>query len=127
MLLTMLKSKIHRATITDAKLNYVGSITIDKSLMENANILEYEKVQVVDIDNGERFETYAIAGEAESGVMCVNGAAARCVQPGDKIIIMTFCQLPEDKARKFKPTVLFVDNANNVKEITHYEVPGEIK
>lgn len=123
----MLKSKIHRATITDAKLNYVGSITIDKSLMENANILEYEKVQVVDIDNGERFETYAIAGEAESGVMCVNGAAARCVQPGDKIIVMTFCQLTEDKARKFKPTVLFVDSANNVKEITHYEVPGEIK
>ena len=127
MLLTMLKSKIHRAVITEAKLNYVGSITIDKSLMDNANILEYEKVQIVDIDNGNRFETYAIAGDAGSGIMCVNGAAARCVQPGDKIIIMTYCQVNEDEAMKFKPTVIFVDENNNVKEITQYERHGEIK
>ncbi len=123
----MLKSKIHRATITEAKLNYVGSITIDKTLMDNANILEYEKVQIVDIDNGERFETYTIAGEPGSGVMCVNGAAARCVQPGDRIIIMTYCQLNEERARKFKPTVVFVDDTNNIKEITQYEIHGEIK
>ena len=123
----MLKSKIHRAVITEAKLNYVGSITIDKLLMENANILEYEKVQIVDIDNGERFETYAIAGESGSGVMCINGAAARCVQPGDKIIIMTYCLISEEKAKKFKPTVIFVDDTNNIKEITQYEIHGEIK
>ena len=127
MILNMLKSKIHRAVITEAKLNYVGSITIDKSLMDNANILEYEKVQIVDIDNGNRFETYAIAGEPGSGVMCINGAAARCVQPGDKIIIMTYCQINEDEAKKFKPTVVFVNENNNVKEITQYERHGEIK
>ena len=127
MILNMLKSKIHRATITEAKLNYVGSITIDKELMDNANILEYEKVQIVDIDNGNRFETYTIAGEPGSGVMCVNGAAARCVQPGDKIIIMTYCQLTEEEAKEFKPTVVFVDEINKVKEITHYERHGEIK
>jgi aspartate 1-decarboxylase len=123
----MLKSKIHRAVITEAKLNYVGSITIDKSLMDNANILEYEKVQIVDIDNGNRFETYAIAGDAGSGVMCINGAAARCVQPGDKIIIMTYCQINEEEAKQFKPTVVFVDENNNVTEITQYERHGEIK
>lgn len=127
MILTMLKSKIHRAVVTEAKLNYVGSITIDKSLMDNANILEYEKVQIVDIDNGNRFETYAIAGEPGSCVMCINGAAARCVEPGDKIIIMTYCQINEADARKFKPTVVFVDETNNLKEITHYERHGEKK
>jgi len=127
LIITMLKSKIHRAVITEAKLNYVGSITIDKSLMDNANILEYEKVQIVDIDNGERFETYAIAGDAGSGVMCINGAAARCVQPGDKIIIMTYCLIDEEKARKFKPTVVFIEGENKIKEITHYEIHGEIK
>jgi len=127
MILTMLKSKIHRAVITEAKLNYVGSITIDSTLMGNANILEYEKVQIVDIDNGNRFETYAIAGDPGSGVMCINGAAARCVQPGDKIIIMTYCQINEEEAKKFKPTVVFVGDDNNVSEITHYEIHGQIK
>jgi len=127
MLLNMLKSKIHRAVVTDAKLNYVGSITIDKTLMDNSNILEYEKVQIVDIDNGNRFETYAIEGEPGSGVMCINGAAARCVQPGDKIIIMTFCQINEENARKLKPTVVFVDEKNNIIEIAKYEKHGEIK
>jgi len=127
MLLNMLKSKIHRAVVTDAKLNYVGSITIDKTLMDNSNILEYEKVQIVDIDNGNRFETYAIEGAPGSGVMCINGAAARCVQPGDKIIIMTFCQINEENARKLKPTVVFVDEKNNIIEIANYEKHGEIK
>lgn len=127
MILTMLKSKIHRAVVTEAKLNYVGSITIDKALMKNANILEYEKVQIVDIDNGSRFETYAIAGDAGSGVMCVNGAAARCVQPGDKIIIMTFCQINEEEAKTFKPTVVFIGDNNSVVEITDYEIHGQIK
>jgi len=127
MILTMLKSKIHRAVITEAKLNYVGSITIDKLLMDTANILEYEKVQIVDIDNGNRFETYVIAGEPGSGVMCVNGAAARCVQPYDKIIIMTYCQINEEEARSFKPTVVFVDESNNVIEIADHEIHGEIK
>ncbi len=127
MILNMLKSKIHRAVVTEAKLNYVGSITIDKTLMENSNILEYEKVQIVDIDNGNRFETYAIEGDPGSGVICINGAAARCVQPGDKIIIMTFCQINEEKARKLKPTVVFVDDTNKVIEIAHYEMHGEIK
>jgi len=127
MILTMLKSKIHRAIVTDAQLNYVGSITIDKTLMEKSNILEYEKVQIVDIDNGNRFETYVIAGDPSSGVMCINGAAARCVQPGDKIIIMTFCQVNEENAKKLKPTVVFVDEKNNVLEIAHYEMHGEIK
>jgi aspartate 1-decarboxylase len=127
MLLTMLKSKIHRAVITEAKLNYVGSITIDKSLMDTASILEYEKVQIVDIDNGNRFETYVIAGEPGSGVMCVNGAAARCVQPSDKIIIMTYCQIDQEEAKDFKPTVVFVDEANNVIELADHETHGEIK
>jgi len=127
MIITMLKSKIHRATITEAKLNYVGSITIDKLLMESANILEYEKVQIVDIDNGERFETYAIAGDPGSGVICINGAAARCVQPGDKIIIMTYCLIDQGEAINYKPTVVFVDGTNNINEITQYEIHGEIK
>lgn len=127
MILTMLKSKIHRAVVTEAKLNYVGSITIDKTLMDNANILEYEKVQIVDIENGNRFDTYAIAGEPGSGIICINGAAARCVQPGDKIIIMTYCQINEEKARKFKPTVVFVNETNAAVEISHFEIHGEIK
>lgn len=127
MILTMLKSKIHRAVITEAKLNYVGSITIDKLLMDTANILEYEKVQIVDIDNGNRFETYVITGEPGSGVVCVNGAAARCVQPLDKIIIMTYCQINEEEAKTFKPTVVFVDESNSVIEIANKEIHGEIK
>jgi len=122
----MLKSKIHRATITEANLNYVGSITIDKNLMDKANILEYEKVQIVDIDNGSRFETYVIAGKKNSGVICLNGAAARMVQKGDKIIIMSYCDLTIDEAKKFNPTVLFVDNTNIIEKLTNYERHGEI-
>ena len=89
MTLEMLKSKIHRATVTQAELNYVGSITIDESLMEDAGIIEYEKVQIADVDNGARFETYVIAGETGSGIICLNGAAARMVSTGDKVIIMS--------------------------------------
>ncbi|AVQ47157.1 aspartate 1-decarboxylase [Clostridium sporogenes] len=126
MTITMLKSKIHRATITEANLNYVGSITIDKNLMDKANILEYEKVQIVDIDNGSRFETYVIAGKKNSGVICLNGAAARMVQKGDKIIIMSYCDLTIDEAKKFNPTVLFVDNTNIIEKLTNYERHGEI-
>ena len=97
MQITMLKGKIHRAVVTQSELNYIGSITIDPVLMEAAGIYEYEKVQVVDIDNGNRLETYTIAGEKNSGMVCLNGAAARCVQTGDHVIIMSYCQLDATK------------------------------
>jgi len=127
MLLTMLKSKIHRATVTEANLNYVGSITIDKNLMEKSNILEYEKIQVVDINNGSRLETYVIPGEKGSKVICLNGAAARFVQPGDKVILMTYCQVNENEAREHKPTVVFLDDNNSISEITDCEKHGQTK
>ena len=101
----MLKGKIHRAVVTQAELDYVGSITVDMDLLDAAGILEYEKVQIVDINNGERFETYTIAGERGSGVICLNGAAARCVQKGDKIIIMAYCTLDTAEAKEHKPKV----------------------
>lgn len=127
MRLHMLKSKIHRATVTEAKLNYVGSITIDMDLMKSANIIEYEKIQVVDINNGNRLETYVIAGEPGSKVICLNGAAARFVQPGDQVILMTYCELDSEEIKKHKPVVVFVNEDNSVKEITNYERHGEIK
>lgn len=108
----MAKSKIHRATITEANLHYEGSITIDSALMEQADILPGERVQVVDISNGARFETYAITGPANSGVVCVNGAAARLVQPGDLVILITYCHLPDEQAKKHKLQVIFVDGQN---------------
>lgn len=123
----MLKSKIHRAIVTEAKLNYVGSITIDEKLMEASNIMEYEKVQVVDVDNGNRLETYVISGKPGSGVICLNGAAARFVQPGDKVIIMAYCDMTPEEAKSHKPIVIFVDENNSIKEIAHYEKHGEIK
>ncbi|CAM2943566.1 aspartate 1-decarboxylase [Hathewaya histolytica] len=125
--ITMLKSKIHRATITEANLNYVGSITIDTALLKSSGILEYEKVQIVDIDNGERLETYVIPGEENSGMICLNGAAARLVQKGDKIIIMSYALMDEKEAKKYNPTVVFVDEKNRVSEVTNYESHGEIK
>ncbi len=125
--LTMLKSKIHRATVSEANLDYVGSITVDEELLEKSGILEYEKVQVVDINNGERFETYTICGKRGSGVICLNGAAARCVQKNDKIIIMAYAQMSEEEAKNFRPTVVFVDDNNKIKEIAEYERYGEIK
>lgn len=127
MTITMLKSKIHRATVTQAELNYVGSITVDISLLEQSGIYEYEKVHIVDINNGARFETYTIAGERGSGVMCLNGAAARMVQTGDKIILMAYADVTPEEAKELKPTVVFVDEANQVCEITCYERHGEIK
>ena len=127
MQLNMLKSKIHRAVVTEAKLNYVGSITIDEDIMDKANIIECEKIQVVDVNNGSRLETYVIPGERGSGVVCLNGAAARYVQPGDKVILMTYCQLDESEAKKHKPVVVFVDETNSVTEVTNYERQGEIK
>ena len=125
--LTMLKGKIHRATVTQAELDYVGSITVDTALLKAAGILEYEKVQIVDINNGERFETYTIAGEENSGVICLNGAAARCVQTGDKIIIMAYCNMDAEEAKTHKPTVVFVDEDNKIKQISEYEKHGQIK
>lgn len=125
--LTMLKGKIHRATVTQAELDYVGSITVDTALLKAAGMLEYEKVQIVDINNGERFETYTIAGEENSGVICLNGAAARCVQKGDKIIIMAYCNMDAEEAKTHKPTVVFVDGDNKIKQISEYEKHGQIK
>lgn len=126
MTITMLKAKIHRATVTQAKLDYVGSITVDMDLLEQAGILEYEKVQIVDVNNGSRFETYTIAGERGSGVMCLNGAAARMVQTGDKIILMAYAQMTPEEASELRPTVLFVDEKNKVTKVTNYEKHGEI-
>ena len=123
----MLKGKIHRATVTQAELNYVGSITIDGALMKAAGILEYEKVQVVDIDNGSRLETYVIEGAENSGVICLNGAAARLVGVGDKVIIMAYCTLTPDEAKTHKPTVVFVDGDNKIKKISSAEKHGEIE
>lgn len=125
--LTMLKGKIHRATVKQAELNYVGSITVDEDLLDAANILEYEMVQIVDINNGNRFETYTIAGKRGSGMICLNGAAARCVQPGDKIIIMCYCQLNQIEAKTHKPHVVFVNDENRIKQCSRYESHGEIK
>ena len=126
MTITMLKAKIHRATVTHAELDYVGSITVDMDLLEQAGILEYEKVQIVDVNNGSRFETYTIAGERGSGVMCLNGAAARMVQTGDKIILMAYAQVTPEEASELRPTVLFVDEKNKVTKVTNYEKHGEI-
>ena len=126
MTITMLKAKIHRATVTQAELDYVGSITVDMDLLEQAGILEYEKVQIVDVNNGSRFETYTIAGELGSGVMCLNGAAARMVQTGDKIILMAYAQVTPEEASELRPTVLFVDEKNKVTKVTNYEKHGEI-
>jgi len=110
----MLKSKIHRATVTQADINYDGSITIDTDLLRAADILPYEKVQVLDIDNGSRLETYAIEGEAGSGVICMNGAAARLVHPGDKVIILTYHDVPDDEAHDVHPIVVMVDEKNRM-------------
>ena len=114
MLLTLLKAKIHRAKVTEANLNYVGSVTIDENLLDAAGIFENEKVQIVDINNGSRFETYAIKGERGSGKICLNGAAARMVQVGDIIIIMTYALMTPEEAKDYKPTVVFPDANNNI-------------
>ncbi|MBQ7573372.1 MAG: aspartate 1-decarboxylase [Clostridia bacterium] len=122
--ITMLKSKIHRATVTQAELDYVGSITVDIDLLEKSGIYEYEKVQVVDVNNGNRFETYTISGERGSGIICLNGAAARCVAKGDKVIIMSYAAMNETEAKTHKPTVVFVDDDNKIKKVSSYERHG---
>lgn len=124
--ITMLKGKIHRATVVQAELNYVGSITVDPVLMEAAGILEYEMVQIVDVENGSRFETYTIAGEENSGMICLNGAAARQVQVGDHIIIMAYCEMTPEEAKNHRPKVVFVNDDNKVQRVSSYEKHGEL-
>lgn len=114
MFLTLLKAKLHRATVTEANLNYTGSITIDRDLLDESGILVHEKVQVVNNNNGARFETYVIEGKRGSGVICLNGAASRLVQPGDKIIIMAYAQMTTEEAQTHKPTVLLLDDKNRI-------------
>ncbi|MGN0155145.1 MAG: aspartate 1-decarboxylase [Lachnospiraceae bacterium] len=126
MLVNMLKGKIHRATVVQAELNYVGSITVDPVLMEAAGILEYEYVQIVDVENGNRFETYTIAGEPDSGMICLNGAAARQVAVGDHIIIMSYAQMTPEEAKEHKPHVVFVDEENKIRQVSRYEKYGEL-
>ena len=128
MTMEMLNGKIHRATVVQAELNYVGSITVDQDLLDASGILEYEKVQIVDIDNGSRFETYTIAGERGSGMICLNGAAARCVSVGDKIILMSYAQMtPEEVKNDYHPNVVFVDEQNHIARVTTYEKHGLLK
>jgi aspartate 1-decarboxylase len=126
MFLTMFRSKIHRATVTEANLNYMGSITIDEALLEASGILPNEKVQVVNNNNGNRFETYVIRGPRNSGIVCLNGAAARLAQPGDVVIIIAYALLDYQEAQTFKPTVVMVDSKNRVTATKKTEAHGEI-
>ncbi len=126
MLISMLKGKIHRATVVQAELNYVGSITVDPVLMEAAGIYEYEKVQVVDINNGNRLWTYTIAGEPGSGMICLNGAAARKVDVQDKVIIMSYCEMTPEEGKEHHPKVVFVDEKNQITKVSSYEKHGEL-
>jgi len=123
---TMLKSKIHRATVTEADIQYEGSITIDKGLMEAADILPYEQVHVLDIDNGSRLETYVIEGERDSGVICINGAAARLVSVGDKVIIISYQTVSEADATDIAPKLVFVDG-RNVRVERHVETGSALR
>lgn len=126
MLTQVLKAKIHRATVTQAELDYVGSITIDQTLMEASGIREYERVQVVDINNGNRLETYVIAGERDSGVICLNGAAARLVEIDDMVIIMAYVWLNEQELETHTPKVVFVDHENKVVQVAIKEQHGPL-
>lgn len=114
MYIQILKSKIHQAIVTEANLYYVGSITIDEDLMDAAHLVEYEKVQVVNINNGERFETYVIKGERGSGVLCLNGPAARLAVPGDVVLVISYCSIEVEKAKEHKPIVIFPDKNNRL-------------
>ena len=127
MTVEMLKGKIHRATVVQAELDYVGSITVDEELLEAAGIMEYEKVQIVDVNNGSRFETYTICGKRGSGMICLNGAAARCVSTGDKVIIMCYANYEAEEAKEHKPKVVFVDDENKISRVTNYEKHGLLK
>ncbi|WP_066193247.1 MULTISPECIES: aspartate 1-decarboxylase [Gracilibacillus] len=123
MLRTMMKSKIHRARVTEANLDYVGSITIDQEIMEHVDILPHEKVQIVNNNNGERFETYVIAGERGSRVFCLNGAAARKVQPHDVIIVVAYAMVAEEELADFQPKVAILDEKNQVEQMLQQEPP----
>ena len=125
MILNLLKAKIHCATVTEANLQYMGSITIDEALMEAAGILANERVQITDNNNGARLETYVIPGERGSGVICLNGAAARCVQPGDIVIIMAYAFMEEAEAKVYQPKVVMVNEKNEVSEIRTIEYHGQ--
>ena len=127
MLVNMLKGKIHRATVVQAELDYVRSITVDEDLLDASGIHEYELVQIVDVNNGNRFETYTIAGERGSGMICLNGAAARQVQVNDKIIIMCYAQMDENELKSHAPKVVFVDDENKIVRTTCYEKHGLLK
>jgi len=122
MLRTMMKSKIHRATVTDANLNYMGSLTLDRDLMEAADLLPNERVQVVNNNNGARLETYVIEGERGSGIVCMNGAAARLAQPGDILIIISYAAMTDEEARRFVPRVVHVDSRNRVMQVIEGEL-----
>ena len=122
--ITLLKAKIHRAIVTQADLDYVGSITIDAKLLRESGIMEYEKVEIADVTNGNRLETYAIAGEEGSGIICLNGAAAKLVNPGDKVIIMAYAQMTPEEAQQHRPTVIFVDDDNSIVRKATYEKHG---
>ena len=126
MFVNMLKGKIHRAVVKQAELHYVGSITVDELLLEAAGIHEYEKVQVADINNGNRLETYTIAGERGSGMICLNGAAARCASVKDKVIIMAYADMTPEEAKECKPNVVFVDEINRISRVTNYEKHGQL-
>ena len=117
MLREMCKAKIHQATVTEADLNYTGSITIDKTLLEELDILHYERVQVLNINNGARMETYVIEGEPDSGIICLNGAAARWAVPGDKVIIIAYCLIDDAEARSWKPKIVLLDEKNKITKI----------
>jgi aspartate 1-decarboxylase len=123
---TMMKAKIHRATVTEANLNYVGSITIDKTIMDALDILPNEKVQIVNNNNGARFETYVIEGEPDSGVICLNGAAARLVQPGDVVIIISYAMMSDEEARKHKPRVAIMGENNKIEQLLTEEVHATV-
>jgi aspartate 1-decarboxylase len=124
--ISMLKSKIHRAVITQAELNYVGSITIDEELMEAAGLYEYERVHIANVNSGSRIETYVIAGERGSGVMCLNGAAARSGQKGDQIIIMAYANMTPEEIKAHRPKVVFVGDKNQIIRVAEYEKHGEL-
>ncbi|MDE7360549.1 MAG: aspartate 1-decarboxylase [Oscillospiraceae bacterium] len=127
MTIEMLKGKIHRAKVVQAEPDYVGSITVDEDLMDAAGLVEYEKVQVADVNNGNRLETYVISGERGSGMICLNGAAARCVSVGDKVIIMAYAQMTPEEAKAHRPTVVFVDEDNKPVRVTSYEKHGRLE
>ncbi|MBE5922359.1 MAG: aspartate 1-decarboxylase [Lachnospiraceae bacterium] len=123
--ITLMKAKIHRAVVTQAEIDYVGSITIDSVLLKAAGIYAYEKVQVVDVNNGNRLETYVIPGEADSGIVCLNGAAARLVDVDDRVIIMAYAEMSPHEAADWQPSVIFVDDTNKIVRKTTYEKHGQ--